>query len=165
MDVLLLAEFQYNNHVHALTQHPLFLLDSGHLPRMGFEPDQHSSQVELVNKFMERMRSMLEEAKSALAKSKDDMARYYDQRRMPAPEYQPGDKVYLDASNVSTTRPSRKLSHRRLGLFSIEQKVGNSAYCLRLPAAMKCIHPIFNVVKLTLAQYFTLPHLLRTDSE
>ena len=60
---------------------------------------------------MEWMRGMLEEAKLALAKSKDDMARYYDQRRVPVPEYQPGDKVYLDASDVSTTRPSRKLSH------------------------------------------------------
>ena len=77
------------------------------------------------------------------------MARYYDQRRVPAPEYQPGDKVYLDASDVSTTRPSRKLSHQRLGLFSIERKVGNSAYRLQLPAAMKRIHPVFNVVKLT----------------
>ena len=95
------------------------------------------------------MRSTLEEAKSALAKSKDDMARYYDQRRVPAPEYQPGDKVYLNASDVSTTRPSRKLLHQRLGPFSIERKVGNSAYRLRLPAAMKRIHPVFNVVKLT----------------
>ena len=54
---------------------------------------------------------MLEEAKLALAKSKDDMARYYDQRHVLVPEYQPRDKVYLDASDVSTTRPSRKLSH------------------------------------------------------
>ena len=92
-------------------QHPLFLLESRYLPRMGFEPDQRSSRVESVNKFTERMRSTLEEAKSALAKSKDNMARYYDQRRVLAPEYQPGDKVYLDASDVSTTQPSRKLSH------------------------------------------------------
>ena len=71
----------------------------------------HHCWVESVNEFTEQMRSTLEEAKSALAKSKDDMARYYDQRHMPAPEYQLGDKVYLDASDVSTTRPSRKLSH------------------------------------------------------
>ena len=145
-DLLPLAEFQYNNHVHTLTQHPPFLLESGHLPWMGFEPDQHPSQVELVNEFTERMRSMLEEAKSALAKSKDDMARYYNQRHVPAPEYQPGDKVFLDASDMSTTQPSKKLSHRCLGPFSIKRKVGNSMYHLWLLAAMKCIHPVFNVV-------------------
>ena len=42
-DLLPLAEFQYNNHVHTSTQHPPFLLESGRLPRMGFEPDQCSS--------------------------------------------------------------------------------------------------------------------------
>ena len=31
-DLLLLADFQYNNHVHASTQHPLFLLESRCLP-------------------------------------------------------------------------------------------------------------------------------------
>jgi len=37
-DLLSLAEFQHNNHVYSTTQHPPFLLDTGRLPRMGFEP-------------------------------------------------------------------------------------------------------------------------------
>ena len=94
------------------------------------------------------MKSTLEEAKAALAKSKDDMARYYDQNRTKAPEYQPGDKVYLDASDIQTNRPSRKLSHRHLGPFQVEKRVGNSAYRLHLPASMRRLHPVFNVVKL-----------------
>ena len=73
---------------------------------MGFEPDQPPSRVESVNEFMEQMKSTLEEAKAALAKSKDDMTRYYNQRRTAAPEYRPGDRVYLDASDVHTTQPS-----------------------------------------------------------
>jgi hypothetical protein len=87
------------------------------------------------------MRSTLDEAKAALAKSKDDMARYYNQRRLPAPDFQPGDKVYLDAADITTTRPSRKLSHKHLGPFAVERKVGNNAYRLRLPPAMSRIHP------------------------
>src|SRR6202789_4453804 len=150
-DLLPLAEFQYNNHVHASTQHPPFLLQTGRLPRMGFEPDQRPSNVESVNEFTDRMRNTLEEAKAALVKSKDDMARYYNQRRTPAPEYNPGDKVYLDGSDIKTTRPSRKLSHRRLGPFPIERKVGSNAYRLRLPPSMGRIYPVFNVIKLTLA--------------
>ena len=157
VDLLPLAEFQYNNHVHSSTQHPPFLLEAGRLPRMGFEPDQHPSHVESVNEFKDRMRSTLEEAKAALAKSKDDMARYYNQKRTPAPEYKPGDKVYLDASDIHTTRPSKKLSHKHLGPFLIERKVGNSAYRLRLPLSMKRFHPVFNVVKLTLAPTDPIP--------
>ena len=33
VDLLPLAEFQYNNHVHSSTQHPPFLLDGGRLSR------------------------------------------------------------------------------------------------------------------------------------
>ena len=56
------------------------------------------------------MKLALEEAKAALTKAKDDMARYYNQRRLPAPTtYKPGDMVYLDASDISTTRPLQKL--------------------------------------------------------
>jgi hypothetical protein len=61
------------------------------------------------------MKSTLKETKAALAKSKYDMARYYDQNRTKALEYKPGDKVYLDAGNIQTNRPSRKLSHQHWG--------------------------------------------------
>ena len=132
-DLLPFVEFQYNNHVHSAMQNVPFFLDTGRTPRMGFEPDQHRSHIESVNEFKTRMEDALNEAKAALVKSKDDMAKYYDWRRTPALEYQPGDKVYLDASDIHTTRPSRKLSHRRLGPFPVVKKVRNSMYRLRLP--------------------------------
>ena len=96
------------------------------------------------------MEDALKEAKAALIKSKDDMAKYYNRRRTPAPDYQPGDRVYLDASDIHTTRPSQKLSHRKLGPFPVIRKVGNGTYRLCLPPSMSRLHPVFNVVKLTL---------------
>ena len=131
-DLLLIAEFQYNNHIHSATQNIPFLLDTGRIPCMGFKPDQGRSNLESVNKFKEWMESALKEAKAALTKSKDDMTKYYNQRRTPAPDYQPRDKVYLDASDIQMTRPSKKLSHQRLGPFPIVRKVRNSAYQLQL---------------------------------
>jgi len=89
--LLPLAEFSYNNHVHSSTQQMPFLLDTGQHPRMGFEPHQPPSHVEGVNKFTNRMKDTLEEAKSALAKVKDNMARYYNHRCSPAPTFSPGD--------------------------------------------------------------------------
>jgi len=56
-DLLPMVEFQHNNHVHSTTQQTLFLLDTGRLPHMGFEPRQNSSGLETVNEFTERMRS------------------------------------------------------------------------------------------------------------
>jgi Chromo (CHRromatin Organisation MOdifier) domain len=73
----------------------------------------------------------------------------YDQKRTRAPEYNPGDRVYLNASDIQTIRLSKKLSHRHLGPFTVERKVGNGAYRLQLPQSMKRLHPVFNVVKLT----------------
>src|SRR5271156_4756653 len=151
------VEFQYNNHVHSATRQVPFLLDTGRIPRMGFEPRQCQSHLESVNEFKEQMKDALDKAKAALTQSKDDMARYYDQNRTPAPDYQPGDKVYLDASDIQTTRPSKKLSHRRLGPFEVVKKVGKGAYRLKLPRSMSRLHPVFNVVKLTPAPLDPIP--------
>ena len=110
---------------------------------MGFEPSQAPSGLETVNELME--------AKSVIHKAQEDMTRYYNQKRTPAPVYKPGDRVYLDASDIKTTRPSPKLSHRRLGPFKIECQVGLLAYRLKLPHGMRQLHPVFNVVKLSAA--------------
>ena len=55
---------------------------------MGFEPGQHCSHLESVNEFKELMEDALMEAKVVLVQSKDEMAKYYDQRWTPAPDYQ-----------------------------------------------------------------------------
>jgi len=78
---------------------------------MGFKPRQNPSSLETVNEFMERMRTAIEEAKSVIHKAQDDMKRYYNQRRTPAPVFNPGDKVFLNASDIWTTCPLQKLSH------------------------------------------------------
>ena len=111
-DLLPMAEFQHNNHVHSTTQQPPFLLDTGQLPCMGFKLRQNPSGLETVNEFMERMRMAIEEAKSVICKAQDNMKRYYNRRRTLAPVFNPGDKVFLDASDIQTTCPSQKLSHQ-----------------------------------------------------
>ena len=72
-----------------------------------------------MNKFADCMKSTLDEAHMALAKSKDDMARYYNQQQTPAPTFVASKKVYLDASDISTTRPMKKFMHCYLGPFPI----------------------------------------------
>src|SRR6266498_2044253 len=97
------------------------------------------------------MKDTLKEARSALAKAKDDMACYYNQRRTPAPLFAPGDKVYLDSEDIQTTRPSKKLLHHQLGPYPIERHIGKYTYQLILLPSMRRLHPVFNVVKVTLA--------------
>jgi transposase InsO family protein len=110
-DFLPTGEFQYNNTVHLSTQQTPFMVDTGRHPRMGFEPQQPRSTLESVNEFAERMALGIEEAKAALTKAKDEYSMYYNCRREPALVFAPGDRVWLDGSDIATNRPSSKLSH------------------------------------------------------
>ena len=104
---------------------------------MGFKPQQNSSGLETVNEFMKRIRTAIDEAKSIICKAQDNMKRYYNQCRTLALVFNPGDKVFLNASDIQTTRPLQKLLHRQLGPFVVEQRIGPMAYHLKLLHQMK----------------------------
>jgi len=142
-ELLLTAEFQYNNHIHS--SNSTDTVPTGHRqhPRMGFEPTQSPSHLETVNEFTDRMHSALTEAKSALAKAQDYMSRYYNRRREPAPEYAPGDKVYLDGSDIRTSRPSKKLAHRFLGPYVVGAVLECMPTVSALPPSMSASTPSF----------------------
>jgi hypothetical protein len=78
---------------------------------MGFEPHRPRSKLESVNEFAERMAQGLQEAKSTIAKAKDEYTMYYNRRCKPALVFKPGDRVWLDGSDIATNRPSSKLSN------------------------------------------------------
>ena len=71
-DWLLIAEFAYNDRVHASTQTSPFMLDVGQNPQLGFEPI-HESQLESLENFASRMAQAMEEAQAALVKAASDM--------------------------------------------------------------------------------------------
>ena len=90
---------------------------------------------------MDRVR---DEAKAALNKARDLMKRYYDRRRDKAMDYKTGDLVWLEKTNIGTTRPMKKLDDRWAGPFPIIEKVGTSAYQIKLLGQHRCRHPVFN---------------------
>jgi hypothetical protein len=159
-----LAEFAYNNKVHASTQQTPFYLNAGQHPRMGFEPIR-KSKVEAAEDFAKRMKGIHEEAKSALTKAADEMKRFADHRRSKALKYKVGDLVWLDANDIKQNRLSRKLSDKRLGPFPITRIINENAYELKLPRTWH-IHNVFNVSELhpynppTIPQQKKVPPLL-----
>ena len=56
-----------------------------------------------------------------------------NRNREPAPAYRVGDMVYLDARNISRSRPINKFAEKYLGPFAIEKVIGSHAYSLNLP--------------------------------
>jgi hypothetical protein len=124
-ELLPLGEFSHNNHVHSLTQQTPFMVDMGRHPHMGFELQQPHSKLESVNEFADCMAQGPEEVKVALTKAKDTYAMYYNRHREHALVFTQGDKVWLDGSNITTNRPSSKLSHQQcLGPFVVDKCIG-----------------------------------------
>jgi hypothetical protein len=137
------GKFQYNNTVHSSTQQTPFMVDTGRHPRMGFEPQQPQSTLELANEFAEHIALGIEEAKAALTKAKDEYTMFYNHGHEPTPVFTPGDRVWLDGSDIATNRASSKLSHQHLGPFVIKAYVGHGTYRLKLPYHFRHLYPVF----------------------
>jgi hypothetical protein len=139
-----LAEFSYNNRIHASTRHTPFELDSGQHPRMGIEP-RRTSRNEAAGEFSKRIQDMIKEAQAALKQAADDMSRHYDRHRSDTKPFAIGDKVWLSSKNIKTVRPTKKLDDKWFGPFTIDKVLSRNAYRLKLTPAFKNIHPVFHV--------------------
>ncbi|CCM06935.1 uncharacterized protein FIBRA_09249 [Fibroporia radiculosa] len=58
-------------------------------------------------------------------------------------EYTPGQKVWLEATNLKGLHPKAKLGPKCYGPFTIDQKLSSVVYRLKLPPKWK-IHPVFH---------------------
>ncbi|CDO75221.1 hypothetical protein BN946_scf184895.g1 [Trametes cinnabarina] len=132
----------------------------GRQPYTGVESTE-PVKTESVEQFVEHMKEIQEEASAAIAIAQDAMKRQYDRRRGPARDYQPGDWVYLEAHNIRTERPVKKMEDRRYGPFRVTNRVGRGAYRLELPARWRRIHPVFNEILLTPAHAPEFPNQVR----
>ena len=78
------------------------------------------------------MKSTQQVAKSTLKMAAYNMKRFHDQKVCPPVEYQPSDLVLLEATNIRTKQPSKKLDDKQYGPFQIVKKEGLASYHLKL---------------------------------
>jgi len=72
------------------------------------------------------------------------MKKYYDQKGTTQPNIEVGDLVMLNAKNIRTKRPLKKLSSKRYGPFKVFEKKGTRSYRLEILPRWK-IHPVFHI--------------------
>jgi hypothetical protein len=161
-DFLPMAEFTANNAVSETTQVSPFFANSGQHPRMGFEPPTEITrpayqrlQAQEANQFAARMLELTEYLTNEMRWAQAVYEDTANRRRIPAPAYKVGDLVWLDARNIQTTRPSKKLDWKNLGPFPVEKVVSPHAYRLQLPDSMK----IYRVFHTSVLRPATVPEL------
>ena len=140
-----LAEFAYNNARHSTTGESPFYLMYGYHPEIHYEVEDNST-VEGVPAAKERVR-WLHETRNLLSQRLESaaaqQAKYYNRKHKPM-SYAIGDLVMLSTKNLKQKRPSKKLSHKFVGPFRVEDKIGAQAYRLTLPNTYR-IHNTFHV--------------------
>src|SRR5436853_2932882 len=142
-----LSEFSANNHSSDATGvSPFFALHGYHprattnlLPVTELTPGDHEA-LESTSALQEIHDYLTAEMGRAQAIQTEGANR----RWATAPIFRPGDRVWLDARNIKTRRPTKKLDHRRLGPYEVIESVGPSAAHLRLPST-RHLHPVFHV--------------------
>ena len=149
-----LAELAYNNSEHTSTKQTPFFTVYGRHPHFD---TIHVSEKIPAGQYLSEIHSTQQQLKSELQSAIQRFKKYADRGRTEAPRFQPGEKVWLSARNIKTTRPTKKLSERWLGPFFISEAVGTHAFRLQLPEQWKGIHPVFHVSLLEPVKESTIP--------
>jgi len=143
------AEFAYNNKAHLSTRTSPFKANYGQDPRMGFKRRKKGKYVG-VEKFVDKMKEIQEEAKAALKKVQEDMRKYANRKRSDVDEYKVGDLVMLSTKDLKyqmVGRRTEKLTERFVGPYKIKEIVSLNVVKLELPSIVR-IHLVVNVSRI-----------------
>ena len=130
--------------MHSSTNSSPFRTLYAYDPEWMTHPGAQTAEVPTADERAELLKEIHSETKASIQIAAERMKRHYDRGVAEAPKFDIGEEVWLDAKNVLTTQPSRKLADKRLGPFKVIAKVGPLDYRLELPPTMK-IHPVFHV--------------------
>jgi len=146
MEWLTTAEFQYNDKRHTATEQNPF--------KLNFE--QHSWKGDLtvqmefpkLEEFLIGLQKSWKKATKAIDMPKEMMKGQFDKKRQNPQELKEGDDIWLEAKNIHSNRPLKKLDQKQYGPFKILKVIGQGAFQLKLPEGWM-IHNVFNEDLLT----------------
>ena len=116
---------------------------------MGFE-GRKKGIYEGVEKFVEKIKEIQEEAKAVLGKAQKKIKKYIDRKRAEVDDYKVGDLVMLSTKDLKyqmVGRRTEKLTKRFVGPYKIKKIVSLNIVELELPNTVK-IHLVVNVSRI-----------------
>jgi hypothetical protein len=139
-----MAKFAYNNYIHTSTYKSPFFAAQGYHPHTVISQLSHSG-IPRADNITTNITKLHEDTQSAICLAQETMKRHFDRHvAQQGTELSIGNKVWLDAKNVTTTAPSNKLADKRLGLFKIIERISPLTYKLELPL-IDHIYPVFHI--------------------
>jgi len=149
---LCMAEFAVNNAMNESTKMSPFFANYGFHPRMSFHmpprgieagASKHIKKENLLGtSFADRMEEIYDVLRSNLLRAQERQEHFANKKRVPAPAYQAGDLVWLDARNLTKDRNIEKLDRRFYGKYPITRTWSHFVE-LELPQELKDLK-IFN---------------------
>jgi len=125
-DLLLMVEFVYNHNHHPSINTALFFVNFGyHLTLLNVPTVAQSNEPDVwicwIYKAQEECRHSIEQLEEILKQA-------YDKWKCDNPSFQVGDSVWLKATNLTTDKPSLKLTSKCHGPFQIKDKLSDLTY-------------------------------------
>ena len=144
------AQMRYNTTVSASTKKTPALGLFGYEIRIAEAPiiEENPAPSGLMDH--QKRKQLWNDLAQNMLKAQENYKKYADKRRIEGPILKRGEMVYLNAKNIQTDRPSKKLDHKNLGPFKIVEEISLNNYELELPSALER-HPIFHVSQLSKA--------------
>jgi len=140
-----MAEFMGNNHEAETASTCPFFANHGYDPRMDFLNKQTlPTDDQEARSFVVTMTELHADLRTEMGYAQERQQENTDRHRITAPSFQIGDQVWLNAKNLTTRRPSRKLDNKRHRPYEVKGRVGTHTYSLELANTIK-IHNVFHV--------------------
>ena len=105
------------------------------------EPEAQNPGAQLYAHWMQTTHLRAHEA---LDRTRESKSKYYNRKAKRQPKIAVGDLVIVNAKNIRTKRPTKKLSPKLYELFKVMERRGNRAFKLEISPQWE-IHPIFHV--------------------
>jgi hypothetical protein len=145
--LLPLAEFAYNNAPNDSTGVTPFFANKGYHPSLDIHPERDVANT-YAKDYAVDLASLHEYLRLRITEAQERYKSVADRRRSDDPMYNIGDKVYVNAEHIHTTRPTAKFAEQYLGPYEIIAKPSSLSYTIRLPRDLRGIHPVFHVSQL-----------------
>ena len=126
MEWLAAAEFQYNDKKHVATGRIPFKLNFGHHPWKGDLIVQ--MEFPKLEEFLISLQKSWEEATKTMEMAKEMMKRQFDKKRQNPQGLKEGEDIWLEAKNIHSNRPSKKLDQKRYRPFKILKVIGQEMF-------------------------------------